>query len=96
MEGNRWTCRFKMFSRIKRILINVTVEPINVLFMVGILSVEPIRQNFFLQTICRNEFPNSDECDSPSRFNTTIKDVVETKTTTYITIWCVCLFYLVR
>ena len=79
-----------MFSQIRRALSHITVEPINILFLVGILSVEPVRQDFFLQTICKHEFPNNDACDSPSKYNTTMKDVVETKTATYINIWFVC------
>ena len=76
-----------MFSYIKNIFRQITVEPINVLFLVGILSVESVRQDFFLQTICRHEFPGNDACNSSSNYNKTMKDVVETKTATYITIW---------
>ena len=79
-----------MFSKLKQILGHVTVEPINILFIVGILSVEPVRQDFFLQTICGHEFPNSNICDTPSKYNKTVKDATETTTATYITIWFIC------
>ena len=78
-----------MFSHIKSMLGQITVEPINILFLVGILSVESVRQDFFLQTICRHEFPGDDACNSSANYNKTMKDVVETKTATYITIWYV-------
>ena len=78
-----------MFSYIKSMLGQITVEPINILFLVGILSVESVRQDFFLQTICRHEFPGDDACNSSANYNKTMKDVVETKTATYITIWYV-------
>ena len=76
-----------MLSKIKHIIGNITVEPINVLFLLGILSIESVRQNFFLKIICKNEFPNNTVCDFPSNYNTTVKDIVSTKTSSYITIW---------
>ena len=79
-----------MLSKIKQLFCNITVEPINILFLVGILSVEPVRQDFFLQTICRHEFSNSNICRTPTNYNKTVKDATETKTTTYITLWFIC------
>ena len=79
----------KMTSKITRILSNITVEPINLLFLVGILSVEAVRQDFFLLTLCRHEFPDNVACESTTKYNATTKDVVETKAASYITIWYV-------
>ena len=79
-----------MFSKIIWVLSQMTVEPINLLFLVGVLMVEAVRQDFFLQTLCRHEFVHNDACDSTSEYNTTMKDIVETKAANYITIWSVC------
>ena len=84
-----------MFSYINNIFRQITVEPINVLFLVGILSVESVRQDFFLQSICRHEFPGNDACNSSSNYNKTMKDVVETKTATYITIWYTLCYFII-
>ena len=43
-----------------------------------------IRQDFFLKTICRHLYPNSNVCDT--NYNETIKIQVESKTATYISI----------
>ena len=87
LEKCIYTHSVMMLSYINNILRQITVEPINVLFLVGILLVESVRQDFFLQTICRHEFPGNVACNSSSNYNKTMKDVVETKTATYITIW---------
>ena len=43
-----------------------------------------IRQDFFLKTICRHLYPNSNVCDT--NYNETVKIQVESKTATYISI----------
>ena len=90
ITSDRNTVIKKMYSKIIRVLSQITVEPINLLFLVGVLSVEAVRQDFFLQTLCRHEFPHNNACDSTSKYNTTMKDIVETKAASYITIWFVC------
>ena len=73
----------------------ITIEPINLLFLVGSLSVEPVRQDFFLQTICQHNFANDSRAvcgniTNSSKYNQTAKDTIESQTALYITIWFVC------
>ena len=73
----------------------ITIEPINLLFLVGSLSVEPVRQDFFLQTICQHNFANDSRAvcsniTNSSKYNQTAKDTIESQTAFYITIWFVC------
>ena len=79
-----------MLSKVKNIIDQITVEPINLLFLIGQLSVEPVRQDFFLQTICKHNFPNDSICDIRSNYNKTVKVTTESQTATYITIWFIC------
>ena len=79
-----------MLSKVKNIIDQITVEPINLLFLIGQLSVEPVRQDFFLQTICKHNFPNDSICDITSNYNKTVKVTTESQTATYITIWFIC------
>ena len=78
---------FNMASKIKEIFSQITVEPINLLFLLGQLSVEPVREDFFLQTICKHNFPNGTMCENTSNYSSSMKVATETAATTYITIW---------
>ena len=76
-----------MASSVKHIFTQITVEPINFLFLLGQLSVEPVREDFFLQTICKHNFPNYTTCENTSNYSRVLKVATEAPTTTYITIW---------
>ena len=83
----------KMLAKLKQFCSKITVEPINLLFLVGTLSVEAVRQDFFLQTICRHSFPKDSVCDATSNYNKTVKLTSESQTATYISIWYICHFH---
>ena len=82
-----------MLANLKQFCSKITVEPINLLFLVGTLSVEAVRQDFFLQTICRHCFPKNSVCDTTSNYNKTVKLTSEAQTATYISIWYICHFH---